>query len=62
MLRRFVAWVMLVGATVGFATNMSLWLLGVISERTMLGVTLAVTWLSLMFAAFNAVQIAHDAD
>lgn len=59
-IRRVIAWVLLIGSTVGLAVSMPMWLLNLISDRMMLGITLALSWLALMFEAFNAVQIAHD--
>lgn len=59
--RRALSWFLLVASTAGLAVTMVLWLENAISNRAMLGVTLALSWLALMYEAFNAVQISHDA-
>ena len=49
--RLIVAWVLLAGSSVGMVSNLALWLTGVISTRSMVGVTLALSWLALIFEA-----------
>lgn len=58
--RLIIAWLLLLGSTAGLAVTVPLWLLDLISDRAMLGLTLVLSWLALMFEAFTAVQVAHD--
>lgn len=51
--RRTIGWSLLVGSTVGFAATFPMWLAGLVSDRALLGVTLALSWLALMFEAAN---------
>lgn len=55
------SWAMLVIGVIGFCITFPLWLLNIISDRAMLGITLALSWAALWYEAFNAVQISHDA-
>lgn len=52
-----VAWVFVVAGVTGFSITFPLWLLNLISDRTMLGITLALSWAALWYSGFNAVQI-----
>lgn len=61
-MRKVIAWSMLVLGLTGFAVTFPAWLLGWISDRAMLGVTLALSWAALWYEGFNAVQIAHKED
>lgn len=59
-IRIVVAWLLLAGSTIGMGTNLWLWLTGLISTRSMVGVTLALSWLALIFESANALQVAYD--
>jgi hypothetical protein len=45
------AWVLLGISVVGFAVTFPLWLMDAISERAMLGITLALSWAALLYSA-----------
>lgn len=47
------AWVLLVGSAVGFAVCMALWLANQISDRAMLGITLALSWFAITLTAMD---------
>lgn len=55
-----VGWCLLIASVAGLATTFPLWLLNLISDRTMLGVTLALSWLALIFEAWTTLQVAAD--
>lgn len=58
---RFVlSWVLLVISALGFAVTFPLWLADLISDRAMLGITLALSWFALVYEAYNAVQISNQ--
>lgn len=50
-----VAWAMAIIGVVGFLVSFPLWLTGRIDDRTMLGVTLVLSWAALWYAAFIAI-------
>lgn len=56
------SWIMLIGGMSGFAITFPLWMTGRLSERTMLGITLALSWAALWYEAFNAIQISRTKD
>lgn len=58
--RRVLSWIMLGAGLVGFAVTFPLWLTNRIGDRTMLGITLALSWAALWYEAFNAIQIATN--
>lgn len=57
-----VAWAFIVVGVGGFAVTFPLWLLNLISNRAMLGITLALSWAALWYSGFNAVQITKVRD
>lgn len=60
MTRRVIAWVMLISGLLGLGITFPMWILGMISDRTMLGITLALSWLALLYEGFNAVAIQEE--
>lgn len=50
------SWAMLVVGIVGFLVTFPLWLLGLINDRTMLGLTLVLSWAALWYAAVIAIM------
>jgi putative Ca2+/H+ antiporter (TMEM165/GDT1 family) len=50
------AWWLLVGSSVGMAVCLALWVGDLISDRAMLGITLALSWLALIFTALDIVS------
>jgi hypothetical protein len=56
-----IAWVLLAVSAVGFLVTFPLWLLGIIDEQMMLGITLVLSWAALWYAAFVAVLEARRA-
>lgn len=59
---KVLAWIMLVSSIVGLAVTMPLWLLDLISDRMMIGVTLALSWLALLYEGVNAVHLTRQDD
>jgi hypothetical protein len=49
--------VLYLGSWAGFALCFPAWLLGWANDRAMLGITLALSWLALVFEARNGVNI-----
>lgn len=45
------AWVLLLISVAGFGVTFPLWLNDTLSERAMLGVTLALSWAALLYSA-----------
>jgi hypothetical protein len=41
---------------IGFIVTFPMWLLGMIDDHAMIGLTLALSWLALWFSAFVSVQ------
>lgn len=60
-LERLLSWAMLGIGIVGFLVTFPLWLLDLISERAMLGITLVLSWMALWYAALLAIQSARHA-
>lgn len=56
-----IGWVLLVVSVLGLTVTFPLWLLNVISDRAMLGITLALSWVALIFEAWTTLQVAADA-
>lgn len=56
-MNKHVAWAMLITGTLGLAITFPLWLTNNISDRAMLGITLALSWGALIFEGFNAIGI-----
>jgi hypothetical protein len=56
-------WVLSVGlfliSTAGLFVTFPLWLLNIISDRTLMGLTLVLSWMALQYESFNSMQIAH---
>lgn len=59
-MKRTIAWVMLIFGISGLAICMPLWLMDIISDRAMLGITLGLSWLALVYEGFNSVVINED--
>lgn len=60
-LERLLSWVMLGIGVIGFLITFPLWLLDLLSDRAMLGITLALSWAALWYAALLAIQAARHA-
>lgn len=58
--RVILGWILLATSMLGLALTFPMWLAGWVSDRTLLGLTLALSWLALIYEALNAVQIASD--
>jgi hypothetical protein len=54
------SWVLYIGSWLGFLFCFPGWLLGWISDRAMLGTTLALSWAALILEARNGVHITKD--
>lgn len=52
---------MLVVSLLGFLVTFPLWIAGKLSDQAMLGITLALSWAALWYAAFIAIQEARHA-
>lgn len=50
------SWAMLIVGVIGFLVTFPLWLLGLINDRAMLGLTLVLSWAALWYAAVIAVM------
>lgn len=48
---------MFYSSIVGFIVTFPLWLLGIISDRTMIGITLVLSWAALWYESFTAMQV-----
>lgn len=59
--KRKISWVCLLGSLVGLAVTFPLWLMNLISDRQIIGITLALTWLDTALPAFNAILLTDDA-
>jgi hypothetical protein len=49
------SWAMLGISVVGFFITFPLWLLGIIDEKVMLGITLVLSWAALWYTAILAI-------
>lgn len=56
-----IAWLLLALSVVGFGVTFPLWLMDLLSDRAMLGITLALSWAALWFSAALFVFEAHEA-
>ncbi len=54
------AWVLFIISIIGFGVTFPLWLTGRISERAMLGITLALSWAALWYEALNGIRLAKQ--
>lgn len=54
------SWVMLIVGLVGFAVTFPLWLMNVIDDRMMLGITLVLSWGALWYTAILFIYEARD--
>lgn len=52
-----IAKVMFYSSIIGFIVTFPLWLLGIISDRTMIGITLVLSWAALWYESFTAMQV-----
>lgn len=57
-MEQVVSWTMLTVGLVGFAVSFPLWLKGKLDERTMIGVTLALSWAALWYSALTTLFVA----
>lgn len=60
--RRALAWCLLLSNGAGLVVTFSLWLNGAISDRTMIGITLALSWIAPMLTAINTLFLASDSE
>jgi hypothetical protein len=58
--RVIIGWTLLVVSVLGLGVTFPLWLLNLISDRAMLGITLVLSWLALAFEAWTTLQVASD--
>jgi hypothetical protein len=56
------SWALYLGSWIGFVLCFSAWLLGWISDRAMLGITLALSWLALVFEARTGLKVTKQAE
>lgn len=49
------SWVMLIVGLVGFAVTFPLWLMNLINDRLMLGITLVLSWAALWYTAILSI-------
>lgn len=61
-LEKKVAWFFFIFGGLGLVINTTTWLLGIISDRTMLGITLALSWLAILVPGFNAIVLNEDSE
>jgi hypothetical protein len=62
-IEKVTAWFFFVFGAVGLVTCFPAWLLNLISDRAMLGITLALSWLAILVPGFNAIVLnRHDGD
>lgn len=54
-----ISWVMLVVSVAGFMVTFPLWLLDRITDRQMLGITLALSWAALWYTAILSIYEAR---
>lgn len=54
------SWVMLAIGVVGFLVTFPLWLMEIIDDRMMLGVTLALSWAALWYTAILSIYEAKQ--
>lgn len=55
-----IAWILLIAGIAGLVICMPLWLMNLISDRAMLGITLALSWMALIYEGYNSVGIHED--
>lgn len=53
-----VSWIMLIVGLGGFAISFPLWLKGKVDDRTMIGMTLALSWAALWYSALTTLFVA----
>lgn len=60
------AWVLLALSVAGFGVTFPLWILGSISDSAMIGLTLALSWMALIYSAalfiFEAKRAKREAE
>lgn len=49
------SWVMLIIGVIGFFVTFPLWLMGIITEKAMLGITLVLSWAALWYTAILSI-------
>ena len=59
---RGTAWFFFVFGAVGLVTCFPMWLAGWVDNRSLLGITLALSWLSILAPGFNAIVLKHKED
>lgn len=60
-MKKVISWTFLISGILGLVVTFPLWLLDLISNRAMLGITLALSWMALIYEGFNSVGIHEDA-
>ena len=58
MLRIIISWTMLIAGTIGGAVSMWAWRQDKINEKQMVGLTLLLSWLALVFSAITTLFVA----
>jgi hypothetical protein len=58
MLRFIISWAMMIGGTIGMVISMFAWRKGHINEKQMVGLTLLLSWLALVFSAITTLFVA----
>jgi hypothetical protein len=58
--KKTIAWFFLIFGSTGLIVCTTAWLMGWITDREMLGITLALSWIALIIPGFNAVLISED--
>ena len=58
MLRIAISWAMMIGGTLGMIVSMMAWRKGRINEKQMVGLTLGLSWLALVFSAITTLFVA----
>jgi hypothetical protein len=59
-LEKRIAWFFLIFGSVGMCVCTPLWLLGILNDKNMLGLTLFLSWLAIVIPGFNAVVLSED--
>lgn len=60
-MKKSVAVTMLLLGVLGLFVTFPMWLMNIISDRAMIGITLALSWAALIFEGVNAIGI-HEQD
>lgn len=57
-MKELVSWAMLAIGVVGFVVTFPLWLKDRLSDRTMIGITLVLSWAALWYSALTSLFVA----